>query len=159
MAHLGDFRNFTGLKSRSREEMAGQAEGRLGGQQRERQARPGKQAIRWVGRRWDRARGTRVSSLESRRKRRERQEISEWVGAVGKKVDTFKSYQLARWNRWNNLKSEAKFKWNKCLHRTFINSILCILSDHRTLPPLYLSSSSITLLYIFGLFYHKIVEV
>lgn len=45
-AHLGDFRNFTGLKSRSREEMARQVKGRLGGEQRERQARPGKQAIR-----------------------------------------------------------------------------------------------------------------
>ena len=36
VAHLGDCRNLTGLKSRSREEMARQTEGGLGGVQRER---------------------------------------------------------------------------------------------------------------------------
>ena len=36
VAHPGDCRNLTGLKSRSREEMARQAEGGLGGVQRER---------------------------------------------------------------------------------------------------------------------------
>lgn len=46
VAHLGDRRNLTSLKSRSREETARQAEGGLGGVQKKRQARPGKQAIR-----------------------------------------------------------------------------------------------------------------